>query len=97
MKAKFALGKRVVATQGVVDLMDDDHQFGEFVSTSLKKYTEGDWGDMSEEDCAMNDDAVKTGERIHGSYTHPDHKAWKIWIITEWDRSVTTILFPSEY
>jgi hypothetical protein len=46
----------------------------------------------------QNDDAVKSGEdRILAAYIHPSHPEWKIWIITEWDRSVTTILFPSEY
>lgn len=95
MKSKFLLGE-LFATRGVAEL-SNDQQFADFVSASLKQYTACNWGDMSEEDCAMNNDAIKTGEQIHGSYTHPDHKAWKIWIITEWDRSVTTILFPSEY
>lgn len=36
-------------------------------------------------------------DRIFAAYEHPLHEDWKIWIITEWDHSVTTILFPSEY
>lgn len=97
MNEKFTLGN-VVATCGVVNLMDKDSQFREFVEVSSKKYIECDWGDMCRDDCIMNDNAVKTGdERIHGSYSHPNNKDWKIWIITEWDRSVTTILLPSEY
>jgi len=96
MDKKFMLG-RLVATRGVAELMDTDQQFSEFVSASLRRYTGCDWGNLCDDDHAMNDDAVKNGERILASYDHPTHKDWKIWIITEWDRSVTTILFPSEY
>lgn len=91
---KFTLG-RLVATNGVAELMNSNGDFREFVSGSLKKYVECDWGDMCKDDSVMNDNAVKSIKgRIHGSYIQG---AWKIWIITEWDRSVTTILFPSEY
>ncbi|MDE6020535.1 MAG: hypothetical protein K2H01_06040 [Ruminococcus sp.] len=51
---------------------------------------------MDDEDKALNDAAVKNGdERIFAAYI--DSTGRKIWIITEWDRSATTILFPSEY
>lgn len=94
---KFKLG-RLVSTCGISELISFDIEFSDFVSDCLKKYTCGDWGDMCKEDSVMNDEAVKSGDgRIHGSYTHQEHRSWKIWIITEWDRSVTTILFPSEY
>ena len=46
----------------------------------------------------QNDNAVKNGDdRILAAYKNSGPKAWKIWIITEWDRSYTTILFPDEY
>jgi hypothetical protein len=68
------------------------------------RYTNEDWGDMCEEDIKTNNDALKFGERIFASYNLPDDLKLetndsdnKIWIITEWDRSVTTVLFPSEY
>ena len=93
---KFKLG-RLVATRGVAELMETEQDFSNFISDSLKRYTKGDWGELCEEDCVTNNDAVKNGERILASYDHSKNKDWKIWIITEWDRSVTTILFPSEY
>jgi len=90
MNAKFMLG-RLVATRGVAELMNTDQRFASFVSDSLKRYITCDWGDLCKDDRTMNDEAVLA------SYDHPTHEDWKIWIITEWDRSVTTILFPSEY
>lgn len=94
---KFELGK-LVSTNGISDLIASNREFSDFVADCLGLYVRCDWGDMCKEDSVMNDDAVKSGDgRIHGSYTHQEHRSWKIWIITEWDRSVTTILFPSEY
>lgn len=94
---KFELG-RLVATAGVYELSQMDSDFGGFISACLKRYVACDWGDLCPEDSNQNDEAVKSGEdRILASYPHADNPDWKIWIITEWDRSVTTILFPSEY
>ena len=100
---KFELG-RVVATKSVSDLMKDDVIFDDFVKLSLKKYTNCDWGDTCKEDCIQNDEAIKNGERIVAKYTNEEYivgkytsKKYTIWIITEWDRSVTTVLFPEEY
>lgn len=55
-----------------------------------------DWGDLEKEDKCTNDEALKSGGRLLSSYNvhGPDHRDW---IITEWDRSVTTILLPEEY
>lgn len=58
------------------------------------KYCKCDWGDTCEEDVRSNNEAVKNGERILAAYMYGDTK---IWIITEWDRSATTILFPEKY
>lgn len=92
---KFELGQ-LVATKAVAELMQEDSKFKVFVQVSLGKYINCDWGKMDESDKAMNDEAVRTGEdRIHASYE--DSRGHKIWIITEWDRSATTILFPSDY
>lgn len=92
---KFELGQLVV-TRAVADRMQTDEKFTRFVQLSLGKYINCDWGSMVDEDKSMNDAAVKSGEdRIHASYV--DKTGDKIWIITEWDRSVTTVLFPSDY
>lgn len=59
------------------------------------RHLAGDWGDMGEEDKKANDDAVKNGGRIFSGYILPSGK--KVWVITEWDRSYTTLLLPDEY
>ena len=91
----FELGQ-VVCTRGVADRMDLDKEFCKFVNSSFVKYMKSDWGDTCEEDAILNNDAVKNGERILAVYIHKSSDT-TIWIITEWDRSATTILFPSEY
>lgn len=62
----------------------------------LQRHIRGDWGDLDDSDWQSNDTALRTGEdRLFSSYqVEPD---LKLWIITEWDRSVTTLLLPSEY
>ena len=92
---KFILG-HVVCTNGIGDRMNSDKEFFKFVKSSFTKYMEGDWGDTCEEDVISNNEAVKNGERILAVYIHKLSNT-KIWIITELDRSVTTILFPEEY
>ena len=66
-----------------------------FIAQSLQRYSKCDWGDLSPEDAKMNDDAIKTGDRVLAAYIND--VGTKIYIITEHDRSVTTILFPEEY
>lgn len=93
---KFDIG-RLVTTCSVADQMDRDIWFASFVYQSFEHYILCDWGDTCEEDKRSNDYAVKHGERILAEYRDAEHEDWRIWIITEWDRSVTTILFPDEY
>ena len=90
---KFPLG-RIVWTRGVNDLVADDIVFAKFVMDSLKRHANGDWGDLSAEDKQENNLSLDNHLRLLSSYQHND---WKIWILTEADRSVTTILFPEEY
>ena len=67
----------------------------DYVMRCFERYISGDWGEMCEEDKIANDEALITEDRILASYEEEGMP--KIWIITEWDRSSTTILFPSEY
>lgn len=91
---KFELG-RLVATRGVADMMEKNPQFSKDVTVAFVKYQKCDWGITCEEDAEMNNEAVKNGnDRILAVYQTSEGE---IWIITEWDRSCTTILFPSEY
>jgi hypothetical protein len=90
-KAKFLLG-RLVATPGALAALSQANQDAvEFLS----RHQHGDWGDLSEEDKNENEFSVLNQLRILSAYTLTT--GVKIWIITEADRSVTTILLPKEY
>lgn len=60
----------------------------------LAKHLSGDWGDLCEDDKKENEFSLKNGYRLFSSYIINGEK---LWIITEWDRSVTTFLTPGEY
>jgi len=89
----FPLG-RIVWTRGVNDRVAVDTSFSLFVLESLKRHSIGDWGNLSAEDKRENDFSLDKHLRLLSSYQYKDIK---IWIISEADRSVTTIIFPSEY
>lgn len=94
---QFALGT-LVTTRDVHEEMTRDSQFAEFVLTCIARHKACDWGDLCDSDKYQNDEAVRTGDdRIFSAYESADHPGWHIWIITEWDRSATTVLFPDEY
>ena len=83
-------------TRGVNDMVASSGKFAKFVLKSLNRHIYGDWGDLCEEDKKLNDYALVSGEdRIFSKYKFNDDTA--IYIITEYDRSYTTILFPDEY
>ena len=67
----------------------------EDVLIALKRHQSGDWGEVCPEDRAANDAAVTNGSRLLSVYH--DRKGTKFWIITEADRSVTTVLLPEDY
>ena len=89
----FPIGQ-LVATSGIDNKMDEDEEFKKFVFQSLKKHVQGDWGELCQEDMEQNILALKEKNRLLSVY---EKEGTKIWIITEWDRSATTILFPDEY
>ena len=91
---KFKMGQ-IVVTRGVNELIAQDLKFSKFVMESLGRHTFGDWGDLCEEDKRENEYALGKYLRIFSSYNYQNDE--KIWIITEADRSVTTILLPNEY
>lgn len=93
MGNKFELGE-VVVTKGVYEKMQKDCNFDAFVKTSLGRYSLCDWGDTCKDDIWLNEQAMENNERILAAYEKSNNT---IWIITEADRSVTTVLFPDEY
>ena len=89
-----------MATRGVYDLASQDTDFAKFAQQSLNRHVKGDWGEVDDEDKQSNDQALKQGTRLLSAYNDdrfPRNGVATIWIITEADRSVTTILFPDEY
>lgn len=95
----FALGQTVL-TSGIAHESQNDPVFALNVMNAFGRYRKGDWGDLCDDDKKMNDEAVKTGDdRILAAYNLPTSQGEqkKIYIITECDRSVTTILFADEY
>ena len=90
----FNLGQ-VVMTRGVNDQVAESEAFAKFVMNSLTRHRRGDWGNLSKDDKKENELSLKEGFRLLSAYEAEGLS--KIWIITEADRSVTTILFPDEY
>ena len=86
---KFELGQ-VLITPGARDALELKD-----VISCLVRHASGDFGDVSEEDKAYNEEALEDEGRIMSAYH--DRNDVKFWIITEWDRSATSILLPSEY
>lgn len=97
----FLLGQ-LVMTAGISDAVADDTAMAIFVTKCLKRHASGDWGDMAPEDLKENEFSLGKHLRLFSSYNLPSGISRhgsddKVWIITEADRSVTTILWPSDY
>jgi hypothetical protein len=88
----FPLGQ-IVSTPGALRVLGGE---GADADELLERHVTGDWGDLSEEDKRENDLSVTEGFRILSAYTIP-RTGVKIWIITEADRSSTTLLLSDEY
>lgn len=87
--AGFPLGRVVITANAERELVCDD------VVAALNRHAAGDWGECGTEDWAENDLSLREGFRLFSVYR--DRLGPKFWIITEADRSVTTILLPSDY
>ena len=85
---KFPLGQIVVTTNALNSLPS------EAIESALRRHAQCDWGGLGIEDAALNDDALIQGGRLFSAYGSSDNR---VWVITEWDRSVTTVLLPEDY
>ena len=95
-KAKFQM-KHVVATPGELEAIKDAQQSS---LSFLSRHAQGDWGDVSQPDADLDDEALKDGSRLLSSYT--TRKGTTLWIISDATndsdiRDVTTVLLPEEY
>ena len=89
----FKLGD-VAMTAGCYDFMKERGLLPSVPAMLVARHAMADWGDMCEEDCNSNARALEEGGRLMSSYMVGSRK---VWVITESDRSVTTLLFPDEY
>ena len=89
--ARFALGQTFI-TPGAQEALEIS---GESPIQFLHRHVSGDWGELSEEDVQENARSLREGFRLLSAYRTA--KGQRIWIVTEADRSVTTVLLPSEY
>lgn len=89
--SKFPLG-RIVATPGVLKALQDA---GQDPLEFLLRHQAGDWGELREQDKRGNDFSLKNGYRLLSAYSTRTNT--KIWIITEADRSATSLVLPHEY
>ncbi len=87
----FSAGQ-IVATPGALALLE---QANKSPLELLSRHFRGDWGDLCQDDKAENELSLRYGFRLMSSYQVTDTE--KLWIITEADRSVTTLLLPAEY
>lgn len=85
----FPLGL-TVSTPGALDAVPPSEML-----QAMRRHARGDWGDLDEDDRRANDDALKNGGRLFSAYK--TKTGTNFWIITEADRSATTVLLPSEY
>lgn len=81
-------------TRGIANRVANDEVFAKGVTAAMTLYLMHEWGNLSEEDKQLNEEALLTKDRIMGAY---EIGSDKIWIITDPGHEVTTILFPDEY
>lgn len=88
-ETRFSFGQ-IVATPSALAAIPNSE-----IMQALARHQSGDWGDVCPEDRAANDQALADDSRLFSVY----HAAngIKFWIITEWDRSATTVLLPGDY
>lgn len=86
---KFSLGE-IVSTPNALNTIPNDE-----ILTALFRHSQGDWGTLDAEDLQSNERALRSGGRLFSEY-HSTQNV-KFWVITEADRSVTTVLLPKDY
>lgn len=88
---RFTLGQ-IVATPGAIRALDES---GQSAFEFLQRHVSGDWGELDDEDKRENELSLVHGFRLLSAYRLRSRE--KIWVITEADRSVTTLLLPEDY
>jgi hypothetical protein len=89
MTLAFPLGRVVISQNALCSLPHYE------IVAALRRHSVADWGELDEEDRVANNEALKHGDRLLSVYK--TGAGTKFWIITEWDRSATTIVLPEDY
>ena len=89
LKISFPLGRAVITRNALDQLHPAD------IFAAIRRHMVGDWGDLGSADAKANDEALRDGCRLLSAYR--DRNGIKFWVITEADRSATTILLPEDY
>ena len=85
---RFPLGQLAITANASLRLSTEE------VLTALRRHASGEWGDLCPEDTLANDTALHHGGRLFSAYGQGEER---FWVITEADRSVTTVLLPEDY
>jgi hypothetical protein len=85
---RFPLGQVAITANASLRLSTEE------VMTALSRHASGDWGDLCPEDTLANDQALNDGDRLFSAYGQGEER---LWVITEADRSITTVLLPDDY
>ena len=85
---RFPLGQVVTTANASLRLSTEE------VMTALRRHACGDWGDLPPEDTLANNAALRNGRRLFSAYGNGENR---FWVITDADRSVTTVLLPEDY
>lgn len=88
-RVNFSLGRTVTTRTALAALKHED------ILLALSRHAKGDWGEVEGEDRQANEDALKNGDRLVSIYRSAAGE--KFYVITEWDRSITTVLLPEDY
>jgi hypothetical protein len=85
---RFPLGQVAITGNASLRLLTEE------VLTALHRHASGDWGDLCPEDAMANDAALQQGGRLFSAYGEGETR---FWVISEADRSVTSVLLPEDY
>ena len=94
---KFPMGQ-VVITAIAMSTINEAHgekRGKQLVQQVLARHNAGDWGEMDAEDVESNNRGLQDGDRLFSSYEK--EFVFKVWVITEHDRSYTTVMLPTDY
>jgi hypothetical protein len=87
--AKFSLGRMIATPNALASIPNDE------ILHAMSRHVRADWGELDPEDLQANEHALQFGGRLFSSYLSSQNV--RFWIITEHDRSVTTVLLPMDY